>query len=290
MKTFCDLENVMQVRDSDIRALRDVLMAIAVGVLRDRTYRTVALRAGFPYENPAERKYFARALGIISEQEHQIDAPLLSALVIHKGEDQLPGDGFFNLATELGRLKGNATAQNKENFLIEEMKAIEHYWTRASVISHLESNAINSSGNAIADAGYDVELNTFQRRGQERFRASVLHLWGYQCAVTGYSGTNSMLRASHIKSWKMSSPSEKIEKYNGLPLIPNLDAAFDRHLISFDKAGAIIISKRLKDAETLNIDSSMHLRDSFKDDKQGVYLASHRETLRELDEAFTGYE
>ena len=41
-------------------------------------------------------------LGEISRQEHAAGRGMLSALVVHKNDDQMPGRGFFELALELG--------------------------------------------------------------------------------------------------------------------------------------------------------------------------------------------
>ena len=43
----------------------------------------------------------AHFLGQISTEEHEAGRALLSALVVHKHDNQ-PGDGFFNLAESLG--------------------------------------------------------------------------------------------------------------------------------------------------------------------------------------------
>lgn len=86
------------------------------------------------------------------------------------------------------------------------------------------------------------------RVGQGQFRDDVLELWSYQCAVTGSTVTEA-IRASHIKAWSESNDDERRDKYNGLPLIATLDALFDKHLISFDARGKMIVSEHLPDEE-----------------------------------------
>ena len=56
---------------------------------------------------------------------------------------------------------------------------------------------------------------------------------------------------------------------NGIFLSPNLDSLFDKHLISFEDNGDIIISKNLttKDLQTLGIYSDMKLRKVYDDMK-----------------------
>jgi hypothetical protein len=67
-------------------------------------------------------------LGEISEHEHEEGRPLLSVLVVHKEGDMMPGDGFFQLALELGLFDG----QDKDRFFIDEMKRVFHQWTQTS--------------------------------------------------------------------------------------------------------------------------------------------------------------
>jgi hypothetical protein len=42
-------------------------------------------------------------LGEISEEEDALGRGMLSVLVVHKGDGQRPGSGFFQLANKLGR-------------------------------------------------------------------------------------------------------------------------------------------------------------------------------------------
>jgi len=50
-----------------------------------------------------DSRLFADMLDEISRQTDEEDLGMLSAVVIHKGDDYLPGDGFFKLGRELGR-------------------------------------------------------------------------------------------------------------------------------------------------------------------------------------------
>jgi hypothetical protein len=86
------------------------------------------------------------------------------------------------------------------------------------------------------------------RVGQGSFRDAILARWDCRCAVTG-SGTLKAIRASHIKPWRLSSNTERLDPLNGLPLVANLDALFDGGLISFDHDGRLMISSSLSEAE-----------------------------------------
>jgi molybdopterin synthase catalytic subunit len=46
---------------------------------------------------------FAQMLDEISRQSNSEGRGMLSAVVVHKGDDRRPGDGFFKLSRELGR-------------------------------------------------------------------------------------------------------------------------------------------------------------------------------------------
>lgn len=112
------------------------------------------------------------------------------------------------------------------------------------------------------------------RIGQGSFRQKLISLWG-GCAVTGYKDP-SMLVASHIKPWRISTNIERLDAYNGLLLLPTLDKAFDTGFISFKKDGHIIISPLLKEPESLGITQSMSV--NFKPENQ-LYMEFHRDTV-----------
>ncbi len=95
------------------------------------------------------------------------------------------------------------------------------------------------------------------RIGQGVFRKRVLSHWK-ACAVTGFKSTN-LLVASHIKPWRQSNSEERLHKFNGLMLIPNLDKAFDAGLITFLRSGPIALSPRLSEPEKLGISADMRV-------------------------------
>lgn len=97
------------------------------------------------------------------------------------------------------------------------------------------------------------------RIGQGWYRDQLISYWG-GCSVTKCDET-SVLRASHIKPWRVSNNNERLNVYNGLLLTPNLDILFDKGFISFDDNGKIIISKCISNANInkLGIDSKMKI-------------------------------
>ncbi len=109
------------------------------------------------------------------------------------------------------------------------------------------------------------------RIGQGTFRDKVLLHWN-GCAVTGFSDT-SLLVASHIKPWRKSTNSERLDQWNGLLLSPNLDKAFDKGFITFEQDGSIRLSPLLTEADKLGITPSMKI--GLKPEHQN-YMEHHR--------------
>jgi putative restriction endonuclease len=128
----------------------------------------------------------------------------------------------------------------------------------------------------------EVERLVRQRVGQARYRDALLAYWGGACAVTGVSVTEA-LRASHAKPWaECASDAERLDAFNGFLLVANLDALFDRFLISFDDTGHLLTSARLSrsDLHGLGIHPGMTLR--WLASEHGYYLQWHRERFLPL--------
>jgi 5-methylcytosine-specific restriction enzyme A len=84
------------------------------------------------------------------------------------------------------------------------------------------------------------------RVGQGAYRKRIIHRWEYKCAVTGFNKLD-ILIASHIVPWCDSNNNERLDVDNGILLSPTYDALFDRHLISFEDSGKIILSSAIDD-------------------------------------------
>lgn len=130
-------------------------------------------------------------------------------------------------------------------------------------------------------AGTEIERSVRQRIGQNRFREAMLGYWGGACAVTGIAITDA-LRASHAKPWaECAADAERLDVFNGFLLSANLDALFDRFLISFAEQGEIVIAPALpaKDLQILGITPAMKLR--WITACHQPYLAYHRARLKQ---------
>ena len=112
------------------------------------------------------------------------------------------------------------------------------------------------------------------RIGQGNYRDKLINLWK-KCAVSKCEMTE-LLIASHIKPWKESTNKERLDRYNGLLLLPNYDKLFDKGLISFEANGKIIISRLIKEEEykVLGISPNDELFTVYDENKP--YLEEHR--------------
>ena len=117
-----------------------------------------------------------------------------------------------------------------------------------------------------------IMINT--RMGQGIFRKQLIEMWK-GCSVTGYKNTQ-MLVASHIKPWRDANNDERLDKFNGLLLLANLDKAFDLGFISFENSGKVLVSKQLEKPDVLGITEQMSFHVNREHEK---YLKHHRMTL-----------
>ena len=86
------------------------------------------------------------------------------------------------------------------------------------------------------------------RQNQHVFRKMILSIYQGQCCLTGLP-VQEVLRASHISAWA-SDTKNRMNPENGLCLSATYDAAFDRHLISFDEDYRLIFAPSLKEHYT----------------------------------------
>jgi predicted restriction endonuclease len=122
----------------------------------------------------------------------------------------------------------------------------------------------------------EVQRLVRQRVGQECYRQAMLSYWGGACAVTGLTMA-SVLRASHAKPWaQCSTDAERLDVFNGLLLSANLDALFDKFLISFDTQGAILINAAIPENDQVLMGLSPELSLRWLAPQHQPYLEYHR--------------
>lgn len=105
--------------------------------------------------------------------------------------------------------------------------------------------------NPLSREGKDAIRAAKSRINQNVFRSWVMSIYGYECCVTGLN-IPEILRASHIIPWA-NDRGNRMNPSNGLCLSATYDAAFDRHLISFDNAYRMVLSKRIQDFCTRDV-------------------------------------
>lgn len=113
------------------------------------------------------------------------------------------------------------------------------------------------------------------RLGQGLFRRELEEVFTGGCAVTGVR-LRDVLRASHILPWRKANDEERLDENNGLLLAANLDALFDKFLITFDRAGAIQISPAISKFERELLGPLKGLI-AAPSERQWRYLALHNE-------------
>lgn len=129
----------------------------------------------------------------------------------------------------------------------------------------------------VAALGTEIERLVRQRVGQDVFRAALLYYWGGACAVTGVA-VKEVLRASHAKPWaECATDAERLDVFNGLLLTANLDALFDRYLISFDSEGGMLVSPLLPLTELAKLGLDPRPRLRWVAEAHQGYLRYHRE-------------
>lgn len=113
------------------------------------------------------------------------------------------------------------------------------------------------------------------RIGQQRFRREVLEFFDNRCAITKSS---LLIRASHIKPWRVATDEERINPANGLALSPVYDAAFDLGLITFRPDGNIMLSEKLtSEASALGITGDEKIESLT--DEHLAFLDWHRKNM-----------
>ncbi len=193
-----------------------------------------------------------------------------------------------NLAAELTR-SFRAARQHDGRFVAPGEAALAAFLRRASALAlSLPNQALHnyetSSLQALStfsDEVRDTEVERLvrQRVGQQTYRDALLNYWGGACAVTDID-VPAVLRASHAKPWaECASDSERLDVYNGFLLTANLDALFDRFLISFDEQGVLLVSSTLQEPQYTALGLHQPLRLRWMAPEHARYLTYHRHRL-----------
>jgi hypothetical protein len=94
------------------------------------TYSEIAPLAALTMDTEEGRAEISRLLGEIARHEEAAGRPMLTALVVHAGQDNNPGEGFFAIAEEFGRFSGSRNQTRRLEFWVQEVIAVRAYWSR----------------------------------------------------------------------------------------------------------------------------------------------------------------
>ena len=153
-------------------------------------------------------------------------------------------------------------------------------WDAYSTISVLQTVPEPTDSEAAAAIDATLTGPTFReqivraRRGQGVFRANVL-LREDSCRVTRVNEPRH-LKASHIKPWRDSNDTERLDGANGLLLSPHIDHLFDEGYITFSGSQELVIVPEVRDKllDAWGIDAGVRVGEFTAE--QNAYLDYHR--------------
>lgn len=93
------------------------------------TYGDVAPLVSLDMGREEDREEIARRLGDIVIFEHANGRPMLTALVVHKGGDNNPGEGFFSAAEGIGAFSGSRQQIKRLTFWVNQVTLVHNYWS-----------------------------------------------------------------------------------------------------------------------------------------------------------------
>lgn len=178
----------------------------------------------------------------------------------------------------------NVTAQEGNKIIVPDIDQLARLLRRSAELAQsLPNQAAQTYAARVKEAlertlpnSTEVERLVKQRIGQDTFREALMDYWAGACAVTGIE-LPEVLRSSHAKPWAdCENDEERLDVFNGFLLSANLDALFDRGLITFDEIGLLICSTRISPQHftTLQLHDGLSLRWLATDHEP--YLAWHR--------------
>lgn len=145
-----------------------------------------------------------------------------------------PRKGFCSAAVRSLFNFRESIIQQEATECVQLTGSTKHLVKRLNALTHISNTEANAE--------------VHQRIGQNVFRSVLLEIYHSRCCVCGLN-IKEVLRASHILPWSESKPN-RLNPENGLCLSATYDAAFDKHLISFDDDYRMIVSPYIQDFYT----------------------------------------
>lgn len=123
----------------------------------------------------------------------------------------------------------------------------------------------------------EKEALILARKGQGLFRQRIIRMFDSKCIISGFSKTD-ILVASHIKPWRYSSNTERLDENNGILFLPTYDKLFDKGYIGFDANGLIVFSALLEENDKNLLTIKANFSYNFNA-RQLSYLQFHFENI-----------
>lgn len=92
------------------------------------TYSDIALLTDLSMESDVDRNELSTLLAEIAESEQVEGRPMLTAIVVHSGGDNNPGEGFFSLAHAYGRFSGSRLKIDRLTYWVSEVHQVHSHW------------------------------------------------------------------------------------------------------------------------------------------------------------------
>ena len=161
------------------------------------------------------------------------------------GEDSI--FRFGNPTQQSYPRKGFCSAAVRSLFNFRESIIVREATARLQ-LTNSTKNLVKQLNKITQISNTEANAEVHQRIGQNVFRSVLLEIYNGRCCVCGLN-IKEVLRASHIIPWSESKPN-RLNPENGLCLSATYDAAFDKHLISFDDDYRMIVSPYIRDFYT----------------------------------------
>jgi hypothetical protein len=110
--------------EADMQAIYEKILRVAKDK-RVTYYSDIAPLAGLNMSSEIDRIKMGQILDEISRSENLAGRPLLAAVVILKKRENIPGEGFFTFAKNLGLYNGGDDLQ----YWAQELDRVHRYWS-----------------------------------------------------------------------------------------------------------------------------------------------------------------
>ncbi len=198
------------------------------------------------------------------------------------------GNSFVKFVSEMEFFDADYFETPDKNGAIR--KGIKFFLNRIGVYlpvnpSHFEINSVHDDPINIYGSNEPTVTErsglVTSRVGQGAYRKRIIHRWEYKCAVTNFNKLD-ILIASHIVPWAQSNNTERLDVNNGILLSPTYDALFDKHLITFNSRGKIILSDKIEQSAYQKIGVTGTERINDLSQYNVLYLEKHNEVFQTI--------